>query len=120
MVRLAVCLVCLLAAPALASAQGVVVSGYAPPAVVTPPVVTSYYTPPVVTSSVVTSYYTAPAVSYYAAPAVSYYTTPSVVSYRYPLLRPRTTVVRYWPGATVAAPAAPVVVSSYAPAVYAP
>ncbi|HEY1379821.1 MAG TPA: hypothetical protein VGF55_23665 [Gemmataceae bacterium] len=104
MVRLAVCLACLLAVPALAPAQGIVVAGY------TPPVVTAYYTPPpVVTSSVVTSYYAAQAVSYYATPAVSYYTTPGVVTYRYPLLRPRATVVRYWPGATVAAP----VVASY-------
>jgi hypothetical protein len=59
-------------------------------------------------------------VSYYTAPPANYYTTPSVVTYRRPLLRPRATVVRAWPGATVAAPAAPVVASYYAPAVYVP
>ena len=125
MFRLASCLACLLAIPAVAGAQAVIVSGYAAP-VVTAPVVTSYYTPaPVVTSyyaAQTVAYYSAPAVSYYAAPSVSYYTTPSVVTYRYPVLRPRTTVVRSYPGTTVAVPTAPVVTSSYyvAPSVIIP
>ena len=107
MVRLLSCLACVLAVPAIAGAQGIVVSGYAAPVVVTAPVVTSYYTP-----APVVSYYAVPAVSYYAAPTVSYYTTPPVVTYRYPLLRPRTTVVRSCPGTTVAVPSPPVVTSS--------
>jgi hypothetical protein len=108
MFRLLGCLTCVLAVPAFAGAQGIVVSGYTAPVVVAAPVVTSYYTPaPVVT------YYATPTVTYYAAPTVSYYTTPPVVTYRYPPLRPRTTVVRTYPGTTVAVPSAPVVTSSY-------
>jgi hypothetical protein len=109
MFRLLSCLACVLAVPAIVEAQGIVVTGYTAPVVVPAPIVTSYYTPAPVT----TAYYPAPAVSYYAVPTVSYYTTPSVVTYRYPLLRPRTTVVRTYPGTTVAVPAAPVVTSSY-------
>ena len=33
---------------------------------------------------------------------MSYYRTPEVVTYRYPLLRPRTAVVRVYPGVTAA------------------
>jgi hypothetical protein len=126
MVRLAACFGALLAVPALAPAQAIVVAGYAPPIVAPAPVVTAYYAPapvasyyapaPVTTyyapapAPVVTSYY-APAVSYYTPPSVSYYSTPSVTTYRYPILRPRTTVVRTYPG-TVA--------SYYTPAVIVP
>src|SRR4051794_9136603 len=90
-VTCAFALAALLAVPALAPAQGVVVATYASPVVVAPP-------------PVVTTYYAAPVVSYYSAPAVSYYTAPAAVTYRYPLLRPRTTVVRVAPA--VAVPAA--------------
>jgi hypothetical protein len=126
MFRLASCLACALAIPAGAGAQAVVVAGYAAPVVVGLPVVTGYYAPaPVVTSyyaAPAVSYYAAPTVTYYSAPSVSYYATPSVATYRYPLLRPRTTVVRTYPGTTVAVPSAPVVTSSYyvAPPVFVP
>ena len=103
MLRLTACLMCLLGVPALAPAQGVVVASY--PA----PVVTTYYAPP----PVVSYYVPAPVVTAYAPPSVSYYRTPDVVTYRYPLLRPRTTVARVYPGATVAVPSAPVVASYY-------
>jgi hypothetical protein len=105
MVRLIAVLACLFAVPALASAQGIVVAAYAPVVTYAPhPVVPTYYTPaPELTT-------------YYAAPTVSYYTTPSVVTYRHPLLRPYTTVVRTYPGTTVAVPTAPVV-TSYPPVV---
>src|SRR4051812_39200737 len=109
MIRLTACLTCLLGLPALAAAQGVVVAAY--PAAV----VTAYYPP----APVVTYYAPAPVATAYAAPTVSYYRSPDVVTYRYPLLRPRTTVVRVYPGGTVAAPAPPVVTSSYPP-VYVP
>src|SRR3954466_16320359 len=109
MIRLTACLTCLLGLPALAAAQGVVVAAY--PA----PVVTTYYAP----APVVSYYAPAPVVTAYAAPTVSYYRSPDVVTYRHPLMRPRATVVRIFPGATVAAPAPPVVTASYPP-VYVP
>jgi hypothetical protein len=110
MYRLAACVGCLLAVPALAAAQGVVVVGY-PPAVYAPaPVVTAYYAPTPVTThyapAPVTAYYApSPVVAaYYAPPAVGYYAGPTVTTYRYPLLRPRTTVVRTYPGTVYYAP----------------
>ena len=117
MFRLASCLACVLAVPAVAGAQAVIVSGYAVPVVVNPPVVTSYYTPaPLGTSyyaAPTVSYYAVPTMTYYSAPSIGYYTSPTVTTYRYPLLRPRTTVVRTYPGTTVAVPTAPLVTSSY-------
>lgn len=116
MFRLTTCLTCVLAFPALASAQGIVIAGYPATAYYSPtPVVTAYYAP------APTAYYApAPVVTAYASPSVSYYSTPAVVTYRYPLLRPRTTVVRAYPGAVVAVPTAPVVASYYAAPGYVP
>jgi hypothetical protein len=80
----------LLALPAAAPAQDVVIADY--PAVVAPaPVATAYYVPVVVARPVVP-------VAAYVAPAVSYYSAPRVVTYRQPLLRPLTSVVRVRPG----------------------
>jgi hypothetical protein len=59
-------------------------------------------------------------VTAYAAPTVSYYRTADVHTYHYPLLRLRATVVRTYPGATVAVPSAPVVASYYAAPVVLP
>ena len=89
----------LVAVPSPAPAQGVVVATYAPPVVVAPaPVVTTTYYTPVVTA------YSAPVVTAYSAPVVSYYLAPAAVSYRYPVLRPRTTVVRVRPAPVVFVP----------------
>jgi hypothetical protein len=80
----------LLALPAAAPAQGVVIADY--PAVVAPATVaTVYYAPVVVAQPVVQ-------VAAYVAPAVSYYSASPVVTYRQPLLRPLTPVVRVRPG----------------------
>lgn len=120
MSRLTICLICVLSLPALSTAQGVVVATYPAP-------VTTYFAP----ASAVTTTYSAPApvvayyapapvVTAYAAPTVSYYRSTDVVTYRYPPLRPRTTVVRTYPGGTLAVPSGPVVTSYYTPAVVVP
>ena len=80
----------LLALPAAAPAQDVVIADY-PAVVASPPVVTAYYVPVVVARPVVP-------VAAYVAPVVSYRSAPAVVTSRQPLLRPLTTVVRVRPG----------------------
>jgi hypothetical protein len=87
-----VALAALLALPALAPAQGIVIANYAAPVMVAPPpVVTTAFYAPVVTA------FPAPVVTAYAAPAVTFYRSPAFVTYRQPLLRPRTTIVRVAP-----------------------